>query len=362
MKYKIVTDGSCDLPPQLCLEKDITVVPFYVSFDSETYEKEIVEIPIRTFYEKMVADPTTFPKSSMPSVQDYVDVFTPIVKEKTAVICICITTKFSGSLQSAQNAKELVKESIPDAEITVIDSTVDTVLQGLYVLEAVELRDSGRSYGETAQRVKASFREKFWNQEKGCLYDVLSAVQKSAGHGSSAGRNEAAGSGKQEASGNGPSGPDGQIRCNQIWAVSMPFGMLEQEQEKRVVDVVFEKLYTPYGLRTLEKADSQFHGTYGGAQQQRDLAYHQGTVWVFPLGAYYLAYLKTRGYSKEAACRVKSQLEVLESAMREGCIGQLPEIYDGENPSFSRGCFAQAWSVGEILRVYELLENLPQPE
>lgn len=231
----------------------------------------------------------------------------------------------------------------------------------LCVMEAFAalLHKDGRSYGETAQRVKASFREKFWNQEKGCLYDVLSAVQKGAEHGSSAGGNEAAGSGKQAASGNGPSGPDGQIRCNQIWAVSMPFGMLEQEQEKRVVDVVFEKLYTPYGLRTLEKADSQFHGTYGGAQQQRDLAYHQGTVWVFPLGAYYLAYLKTRGYSKEAACRVKSQLEVLESAMREGCIGQLPEIYDGENPSFSRGCFAQAWSVGEILRVYELLENLP---
>ena len=123
-------------------------------FRSETYEKEIVEIPIRTFYEKMVADPTTFPKSSMPSVQDYVDVFTPIVKEKTAVICICITTKFSGSLQSAQNAKELVKESIPDAEITVIDSTVDTVLQGLYVLEAAKLCKAGVSYQECVEKLE----------------------------------------------------------------------------------------------------------------------------------------------------------------------------------------------------------------
>ena len=123
-----------------------------------------------------------------------------------------------------------------------------------------------------------------------------------------------------------------------------------------MVDTVFEKLYTPYGLRTLEMADEQFHGVYGGEQKERDLAYHQGTVWVFPLGAYYLAYLKTRNYSREALAKVKSQLEVLESAMREGCIGQLPEIYDGENPSFSRGCFAQAWSVGEILRVYEQLE------
>ena len=154
MKYKIVTDGSCDLPPQLCLEKDITVVPFYVSFDSETYEKEIVEIPIRTFYEKMVADPTIFPKSSMPSVQDYVDVFTPLAEEGTAVICICITTKFSGSLQSAQNAKELVKEHISDAVITVMDSTVDTVLQGLFVLEAAKLCEAGVPYEECIQKLE----------------------------------------------------------------------------------------------------------------------------------------------------------------------------------------------------------------
>ena len=90
---------------------------------------------------------------------------------------------------------------------------------------------------------------------------------------------------------------------------------------------------------------------------KRDLAYHQGTVWVFPLGAYYLAFLKVNGYSPEAEEYVKAQLEVMESAMREGCIGQLPEIYDGENPVSSKGCFAQAWSVGEILRVYEILEK-----
>ena len=168
---------------------------------------------------------------------------------------------------------------------------------------------------------------KFWNEDKKCLKDVISGTA-----------------------------ADNQIRCNQIWAVSMPFALLEREQERLVVDAVFEKLYTPYGLRTLEMSDPQFHGWYGGEQLDRDLAYHQGTVWVFPLGAYYLAYLKTRGYSKEAKEKVKEQLEALESALGEGCIGQLPEIYDGENPSFSKGCFAQAWSVGEILRVYEALQ------
>lgn len=155
MEYKIVTDGSCDLPPELCRQKDIIVVPFYVSFDGEKYAKEIIEMPIREFYDKMVADPLTFPKSSMPSVQDYVDVFTPILQEGKAIICICITTKFSGSMQSALNAKEIVLESFPDARITVIDATVNTVLQGLYVLEAAKLREAGADYDRAVSELEA---------------------------------------------------------------------------------------------------------------------------------------------------------------------------------------------------------------
>ena len=155
MDYRIVSDGSCDLPPELCREKGVTVVPFYVSFDSEHYMREIADMPIRKFYEQMVADPTTFPKSSMPSVQDYVDVFEPIVKEGNAVICICITTKFSGSFQSAMNAKEMVLESCPDARITVMDSTIDTVLQGLFVLEAVRMREAGVAYEKAVEALES---------------------------------------------------------------------------------------------------------------------------------------------------------------------------------------------------------------
>ncbi len=155
MEYKIVTDGSCDLPTELCRQKDITVVPFYVSFDGEKYEKEIVEMPIREFYDKMVADPLTFPKSSMPSVQDYVDVFTPIVEDNKAIICICITTKFSGSMQSALNAKEIVLESFPDARITVIDATINTVLQGIYVLEAAKMYAAGVDYDKVVSELEA---------------------------------------------------------------------------------------------------------------------------------------------------------------------------------------------------------------
>lgn len=190
------------------------------------------------------------------------------------------------------------------------------------------LGKSGEAYEALADKVRASFEKEFWMEEKRCLKDVVSGTK-----------------------------ADTQIRCNQIWAVSMPFTMLGPDKERQIVDTVFEKLYTPYGLRTLEEADPEFKPFYGGEVLKRDLAYHQGTVWAYPLGAYYMAYLKVHGYSSAAKAYVKGQLEVMEGAMREGCIGQLPEIYDGDNPVSSKGCFAQAWSTGEILRVYEELER-----
>ena len=189
-------------------------------------------------------------------------------------------------------------------------------------------KNEERRYIELAQKVKESFVREFWMEEKHCLKDVISETK-----------------------------ADTQIRCNQIWAVSMPFTMLDEEKERQIVDTVFEKLYTPYGLRTLDPTDEEFHACYGGEMIKRDLAYHQGTVWTFPMGGYYLAYLKVNKNSREAKKTVAKQMEVLESTMREGCIGQLPEIYDGEIPVSSKGCFAQAWSVGEILRVYEKLEE-----
>lgn len=133
--------------------------------------------------------------------------------------------------------------------------------------------------------------------------------------------------------------------------------MLEAWQEKAVTDRVFESLYTPWGLRSLAQDDIEFHPHYGGSMKQRDMAYHQGTVWVFPLGAYYLAYLKVNGHSIEAKETVYRQLAGLEGALREGCAGQLAEVYDGEDPNESEGCFAQAWSTAELLRVYEALEK-----
>jgi len=184
-------------------------------------------------------------------------------------------------------------------------------------------------YGALAERVKESFNRAFWMEDRGYLKDVVSGTE-----------------------------ADTQLRCNQIWAVSMPFPLLDPERERRVVEAVYRHLYTPCGLRTLSPEDPAFHPVYAGPQEERDLAYHQGTVWPFPLGAYYLAYLKTRGNTVEAARAVRQQLRGVEAMLREGCVGFLPEVYDGGVPGASKGCFAQAWSVGELLRVYQKLEEI----
>lgn len=152
--FHIISDGSCDLPTKLVEERNITVVPFYVSFDGEHYLKENVDIGIRDFYQQMVDNKGVYPKSSMPSIHDYEEVFLPFAEAGTPVICICITTKFSGSMQSAVNARALVQETYPNAKITVIDATVNTVLQGQYVLEAANLRDNGTSYEDTVARLE----------------------------------------------------------------------------------------------------------------------------------------------------------------------------------------------------------------
>lgn len=154
LKYQIVSDGSCDLSPELVERWNIKVVPFYVSFDGENYKKEIVEVPIREFYQKMVDNKKLYPKSSLPSVEDFVKAFEPIAKQNIPIICICITTKFSGSLNSANNAKNIIQDKYPDAKITVIDSMLDTVLQGLYVIEAAKMQEAGWSYEDTVTKLE----------------------------------------------------------------------------------------------------------------------------------------------------------------------------------------------------------------
>lgn len=160
MNYQIISDGACDLLAEYTAAHNIKIVPFYVTFDGENYAKEGEGIDHDTFYRKMVEE-HAIPKSSLPSVQDYMDVFIPYVEQNTPIICICITSKFSGSYNSACNAKDLILETNPDAKITVIDSTLNTASEGLFVNEAVKLRDAGISYEDSAaelERIKKTGR------------------------------------------------------------------------------------------------------------------------------------------------------------------------------------------------------------
>lgn len=141
--YCIFSDSSCDLPEDVAKKENITVVPFYVSINGTDYMKERVDISVRTFYQEMVNNKGVYPKSSLPSVQDYYESFEPVVKQGLGIVCICITTKFSGSMQSALNARSMLLEEYPEANIEVIDAQINTVLQGMYVLEAAKMCNAG---------------------------------------------------------------------------------------------------------------------------------------------------------------------------------------------------------------------------
>ena len=151
--YQIISDSSCDLGPELANEKRIDIIPFYVSFDGATYQKESVELSIEDFYRRVLAEPKVFPKTSLPPVGDFAERFRYHVERGLDVLCICISTKFSGSYNSACVARDLVLEEHPEANIIVINSIVNTCLQGLVVLEAARMKEDGYSLSEVAERL-----------------------------------------------------------------------------------------------------------------------------------------------------------------------------------------------------------------
>ena len=154
MKFGIVSDSSCDLSAQYTEQEQITIASFYVSFDGEKYLREGKDIAVTDFYREMADNQGCYPKTSMPSVQDYIDAFLPFVKKGMPVLCICLTKKFSGSMQSAINAKEELMEDYPQAEIYVMDSQLVTAIQGLFVQEAVRLRNQGLSLEEAVKALE----------------------------------------------------------------------------------------------------------------------------------------------------------------------------------------------------------------
>lgn len=144
---------------------------------------------------------------------------------------------------------------------------------------------------------------------------------------------------------------DRAIRPNQIFAVSLHHSMVPAALARRVLATVEEHLLTPYGLRTLSPEDSAYRGRYEGGPEERDSAYHQGTVWPWLIGAWVTACRRVNGGGPVTEKAIRAWLGPLADFLLGDGLGQLPEIFDGNAPHHPRGCIAQAWSVAEVLRV-----------
>lgn len=196
----------------------------------------------------------------------------------------------------------------------------------LRIMESLceKIDEDASAYRTRAEQVKESFNAKFWDSANQCLFDVVDGDE-----------------------------PDDHIRPNQIYAVSLPFSLLPEEQEKAVVALVEKELFVGCGLRSLAPDHPDYHGIYCGALAKRDAAYHQGTAWGFLLGGFFSAYMKVNHHSSSAAENAVHMLEPVRKHLSDsGCIGSISEIFDGDAPHNPRGCYAQAWSVGEVLRCY----------
>ena len=145
------------------------------------------------------------------------------------------------------------------------------------------------------------------------------------------------------------------VRPNMVIAVSLPYSMLSKEQMQKVLDVADKELVTPRGLRTLSPGNPLYKGTYHGNQEERDNAYHNGTVWPWLFGPFCEGWLRV--YGKQGVQKVKKLIYGLEEVMSEHGVSTISEIYDGDPPHAPNGAISQAWSVGEVLRIIDLLEN-----
>jgi predicted glycogen debranching enzyme len=181
------------------------------------------------------------------------------------------------------------------------------------------LGQPSESYAAMAKRAREGF-QRFWNEAEGCCFDVL----------------------------DGPTGNDSSLRPNQLLAVSLPESPLTPEQQRAVVDICARHLLTSHGLRSLAPKDPSYRGFYGGGSHDRDSSYHQGTVWGWLLGPFVLAHYRVHGDAVLAA----SFLEPMANHIAAQGLGTASEIFDGDEPFAPRGCIAQAWTVGEILRAW----------
>ena len=182
--------------------------------------------------------------------------------------------------------------------------------------------DGAAQYRSTADIAKESFNKVFWNEAEECLFDVVKNGEK-----------------------------DASVRPNQIFAVSLPNTMLSIGKARKIVEKVESELLTPFGLRSLSPNDAKYRPVYTGSPFERDSVYHQGTVWGWLVGAFIDSYRKVHPNGHKTDARIEEILEGFNTHLSKAGLGQISEIFDGDSPHAPRGCFAQAWSVAEVLRV-----------
>ncbi len=184
--------------------------------------------------------------------------------------------------------------------------------------------EDSKQYENLANLCKKNFNKLFWNEDEGCLYDVINETEK-----------------------------DSSVRPNQIFAVSLHYSMLSIGKARKVVAKVEDELLTPYGLRSLSPKDAKYCPIYEGSPLKRDSSYHQGTVWAWLIGGFIDAYRKVSANGNKNEAQIFTWLSGFENHLSKAGLGQISEIFDGDSPNNPRGCFAQAWSVAEVLRVLE---------
>ena len=184
-----------------------------------------------------------------------------------------------------------------------------------------------KEYEDLPDLIKNSFHELFCDHQRGYLADYI----------------------------NDEEGKNYFVRPNMVIAVSLPNSMLSKDQMQKVLDVADKELITPRGLRTLSPGHPLYKGSYHGNQEERDNAYHNGTVWPWLLGPFCEGWLKV--YGKQGVQKVRKLIYGLEEVMSEHGVSTISEIYDGDPPHSPNGAISQAWSIGEVLRIIDLLEN-----
>ena len=201
-------------------------------------------------------------------------------------------------------------------------------VQALWFNALAFAAQSDPQWREPLERGLRSFRERFWNAERNCLFDVVDMNHQ-------AGLN------------------DPTLRPNQILAIGgLPLAMIDGDRARQILKAVEKYLWTPAGLRSLAPGEPGYAGHYEGGVRERDGSYHQGTVWPWLMGAFVEAWLRTHGNDAEARKNARQRfLEPLLAGLDEAGLGHVSEIADGDLPQTPRGCPFQAWSVGEVLRL-----------